>query len=128
MPGEAVSDYLAYVHGRVTAIRRTAYLLSGDADEADDIVQETLTRLYTRWRRIQHVDNLDAYLDRILTRVFLDARRRGCRRRRPGGRRRSRRGVELEQPSGASAGRAYRVRCGRAAHPRRRNEGGGRRW
>jgi RNA polymerase sigma-70 factor (sigma-E family) len=76
MPGDSDSDYLAYVHGRVTALRRTALLLSGDQHEADDIVQETLTKLYARWRRLRHVDNLDAYVNRILTRVFLDARRR----------------------------------------------------
>jgi RNA polymerase sigma factor (sigma-70 family) len=81
MPSGADSEYLAYVNGRVIALRRTAYLLSGDAHEADDIVQETLTKLYTRWRRIQHVDNLDAYvnrvLGRVLSRVLLDDRRRG---------------------------------------------------
>jgi RNA polymerase sigma-70 factor (sigma-E family) len=77
MPSGTDSEYLAYVHGRVTALRRTAYLLSGDAHEADDIVQDTLTKLYARWRRIHHVDNLDAYVNRILVRVFVDDRRRG---------------------------------------------------
>lgn len=77
MPSGTDSEYLAYVNGRVIALRRTAYLLSGSADEADDIVQETLTKLYARWRRIHHVDNLDAYVNRILVRVFVDDRRRG---------------------------------------------------
>jgi RNA polymerase sigma-70 factor (sigma-E family) len=77
MPSGTDSEYLAYVHGRVTALRRTAYLLSGDRHAADDIVQETLTKLYARWRRIHHVENVDAYVNRILVRVFLDDRRRG---------------------------------------------------
>jgi RNA polymerase sigma-70 factor (sigma-E family) len=77
MPSGTDSEYLAYVHGRATALRRMAYLLSGDAHEVDDIVQETLTKLYARWRRIHHVDNLDAYVNRILVRAFLDDRRRG---------------------------------------------------
>jgi RNA polymerase sigma-70 factor (sigma-E family) len=77
MPSGSDSEYLAYVHGRVTALRRTAYLLSGDAHEADDIVQETLTKLYARWPRSQHVDNLDAYVNKMLVRVFLDDRRQG---------------------------------------------------
>jgi RNA polymerase sigma-70 factor (sigma-E family) len=77
MPSGTDTDYLAYVHGRMIALRRTAYLLSGDAHEADDIVQETLTKLYARWRRIGHVENVDAYVNRILVRVFLDDRRRG---------------------------------------------------
>jgi RNA polymerase sigma-70 factor (sigma-E family) len=70
------SEYLAYVHGRITGLRRSAYLLCGDAHAADDMVQETLTKLYARWHRIQ-VDNLDAYVNTMLVRVFLDDRRRG---------------------------------------------------
>ena len=71
------SEFLAYVDGRVTALRRTAYLLSGDAHEADDIVQETLTKLYVRWARRHSVDNLDAYVNTMLVRIFVDGRRRG---------------------------------------------------
>jgi DNA-directed RNA polymerase specialized sigma24 family protein len=29
--------------------RRLAYALCGDADQADDLVQETATRLHLRW-------------------------------------------------------------------------------
>jgi len=71
------SDYLAYVNGRLTALRRTAYLLCGDAHEADDIVQETVTKLYMRWPRRHGVDNLDAYVNTMLVRIFVDGRRRG---------------------------------------------------
>jgi DNA-directed RNA polymerase specialized sigma24 family protein len=77
MPNGPDSEYLAYVHGRVTALRRTAYLLSGDTHQADDIVQETLTKLYARWPRMQAVDNLDAYVNTMLVRTFVDDRRRG---------------------------------------------------
>jgi RNA polymerase sigma-70 factor (sigma-E family) len=77
MPNGPDSEYLAYVHGRVTALRRTAYLLSGDTYEADDIVQETLTKLYARWPRMHTVDNLDAYVNTMLVRTFVDDRRRG---------------------------------------------------
>jgi RNA polymerase sigma-70 factor (sigma-E family) len=77
MPDGSDSEYLAYVHGRVTALRRTAYLLSGNAHDADDIVQETITKLYARWPRLHRVDNLDAYVNKMLVRVFLDNRRQG---------------------------------------------------
>ncbi|MFI6071951.1 SigE family RNA polymerase sigma factor [Actinoplanes sp. NPDC051343] len=77
MAGGSDSEYLAYVNGRVTALRRTAYLLCGDAHEADDIVQETLTKLYVRWPRRHSVDNLDAYVNTMLVRNFVDGRRRG---------------------------------------------------
>jgi RNA polymerase sigma-70 factor (sigma-E family) len=71
------SDYLAYVHGRIPALRRVAYLLCGDSHEADDLVQETLTKLYARWARIAAVENVDGYVHTMLVRTFLDDRRRG---------------------------------------------------
>ncbi|MBL7258762.1 SigE family RNA polymerase sigma factor [Paractinoplanes lichenicola] len=77
MPRRTDGEYLAFVQGRVGAMRRAAYLLCGDSHGADDIVQETLTKLYTRWPRISHVENLDAYVNTMLVRVFLDDRRRG---------------------------------------------------
>ncbi|WP_250031332.1 SigE family RNA polymerase sigma factor [Paractinoplanes maris] len=77
MPKRTDGEYLAFVRGRVTGLRRAAYLLCGDSHGADDIVQETLTKLYTRWPRISYVENLDAYVNTMLVRVFLDERRRG---------------------------------------------------
>src|SRR4051794_41699998 len=69
--------YLAYVHGRLSALRRIGYLLSGDEHQADDLVQETITKLYARWPRISAVDNVDAYTHTMLVRAFLDEKRRG---------------------------------------------------
>ncbi|WP_157437407.1 hypothetical protein [Actinoplanes subtropicus] len=43
-------DYLAYASGRIPALRRLAILLCGDDDQADDLVQETITKLYAVWR------------------------------------------------------------------------------
>lgn len=77
MPDGSDSEYVAYVHGRVPGLRRTAYLLCGDTHEADDIVQETLTKLYARWPRMHAVDNVDAYVNTMLVRTFVDDRRRG---------------------------------------------------
>ncbi|SDT66224.1 SigE family RNA polymerase sigma factor [Actinoplanes derwentensis] len=77
MPDGSDKKYLEYVHGRATELRRTAYLLCGDTHQADDFVQETLTKLYARWPRIGRVDNVDAYVHTMLVRVFLDDRRRG---------------------------------------------------
>ncbi|GIF24731.1 RNA polymerase sigma-70 factor (sigma-E family) [Actinoplanes tereljensis] len=69
--------YLAYVHGRIPALRRVAYLLSGDEHQADDLVQETITKLYARWPRIAEADNVDAYVHTMMVRAFLDEKRRG---------------------------------------------------
>ena len=77
MPSGSDTDYLAYVRARLPALRRTALLLSGDMHQADDVVQETLTKLYARWSRAAKADNVDAYVHTILVRAFIDDRRRG---------------------------------------------------
>lgn len=77
MPDGSDAEYLAYVRGRTPALRRVAYLLCGDTHQADDLVQETITKLYARWPRISRVDNLDGYVHTMLVRAFLDDRRRG---------------------------------------------------
>jgi len=71
------AEYVAYVNGRALALRRLAYMLCGDTHQADDLVQETITKLYVRWSRIRKADNLDGYVHTMLVRTFIDDRRRG---------------------------------------------------
>jgi RNA polymerase sigma-70 factor (sigma-E family) len=68
-------EYIEYVTGRLARLHRTAYLLCGDGHRADDIVQTTLTALYTQWKRVAAADNVDAYVHSILVRRYLDERR-----------------------------------------------------
>ena len=68
-------DYAEYAEGRLAWLRRLAYLLCQDWHEADDLVQATLTRLYTYWPRVARMDNIDAYVRTILVRTFLGERR-----------------------------------------------------
>jgi RNA polymerase sigma-70 factor (sigma-E family) len=70
-------EFLVYVRGRAGALRRSAYLLCGDAHQADDLVQETLIAVYSHWARVSQADNMDAYVQRILVRTFINERRRG---------------------------------------------------
>jgi RNA polymerase sigma-70 factor (sigma-E family) len=74
-------DYDAYAVARMTALRRSAYLLCGDWDRGDDLVQKVLTELYVRWARARTADNLDAYVQTMLVRRYLDERRTGWARR-----------------------------------------------
>jgi RNA polymerase sigma-70 factor (sigma-E family) len=76
MPRSAADqEYVEYVTARLPALRRLAYLLCGDEHRADDLVQQTITRLYLRWPRARTVTHLDRYVRKILVRVFLDERR-----------------------------------------------------
>jgi RNA polymerase sigma-70 factor (sigma-E family) len=68
-------EYTEYVTARLPALRRLAYVLCGDAHRADDLVQQTITTLFVRWRRIRAVDHLDRYVRSMLVHSFIDERR-----------------------------------------------------
>jgi RNA polymerase sigma-70 factor (sigma-E family) len=47
----------------------------GDPHRGDDLVQQAIAKLYVNWSKARAADNTDAYVQRILVRVFLDERR-----------------------------------------------------
>jgi RNA polymerase sigma-70 factor (sigma-E family) len=60
---------------------RAGHLMTGDASEAEDLVQETLLRIARRWKRVRCMDRPAAYARRILINLVLhDADRRSRRR------------------------------------------------
>jgi RNA polymerase sigma-70 factor (sigma-E family) len=62
---EAVrDDFAAYVHARQRAFVRFAYLLTGDAHEAEDLVQSAFAKVYRRWDSIHGFP--DAYVRRTI--------------------------------------------------------------
>lgn len=69
-------DFAEFVRAHTPALVRTAYLLTGSGPSAEDLVQETLLRLYPRWERVQAADAPMAYVRRSLTNTFLNQRRR----------------------------------------------------
>ena len=75
-------DFETYVVVRRPQLRRTAYLLCGDWDRAEDVVQETLARLYVHWRRASRARDVDAYVRRCLVNSYLAEGRRPWRRER----------------------------------------------
>lgn len=79
--------FRAFAWAQRAMLRRTAYLLCGDWHQADDLVQTTLVKLYVAWRRVHRSAGADAnphaYTRRILTRCYLDERRRPWRREHP---------------------------------------------
>ena len=60
----------------VAALRRYALLLVGDGHEADDLVQEALTRVLLQTRAWRPVRDLRAYLFTTLHNIFIDNHRR----------------------------------------------------
>src|SRR5689334_10093195 len=71
------ADRLAHeVASHVTSLRRYAMVLVGDAHEADDLVQECLSRVLGQMRTWRPVRDLRAYLFTTLHNVFVDNSRR----------------------------------------------------
>ncbi|MFE5852144.1 sigma-70 family RNA polymerase sigma factor [Streptomyces sp. NPDC056500] len=70
----------AFVEGRRSALFRSAYLLCGDRDEADDLVQTTLVKVVLGGRRHLRLDNIEAYARKTLINTFIASRRRFWRR------------------------------------------------
>ncbi|WP_405059254.1 SigE family RNA polymerase sigma factor [Kribbella sp. NBC_01505] len=66
-----------YFAARSGAMRGTAYLLCGDWHRAEDLVQQTFTKIYLAWRRIERREAMDSYTRQTLVRTFLSERRRG---------------------------------------------------
>ena len=69
-------DFEEYVVNHRRPLLRLAYLLTGDAHHAEDIVQTALLRAFRHWRQVTRADHPDAYVRRMVVNGFLDWRRR----------------------------------------------------
>ena len=67
-----------FARARTPHLYRSAWLLCGHRAEAEDLVQETLAKVYVRMHRRlgARVDNPAAYAQTTLSRTFISARRR----------------------------------------------------
>ena len=72
-----------FVSARSAALLRVAYLVSGDMNLAEDLLQTTLTRTYLAWRRLDGIESLDAYARRVLLNTATSWWRRRWRGERP---------------------------------------------
>lgn len=69
-------DFVEFMSQRALWLRRVAYLLCQNWDQADDLAQSAMTRLYAQWPRARSFDNLDGYVRRIVVNCFLNETRR----------------------------------------------------
>jgi RNA polymerase sigma-70 factor (sigma-E family) len=67
--------YDQYVATRWTVLYRTAYLLTGNHADAEDLAQAALVKVYLSWSKVSAAASPDAYVRRILTNAFLSGRR-----------------------------------------------------
>ena len=58
--------FAEFVSGRWSALYRTAYLLTGDRHDAEDLLQTALANTYVGWGRIRDRGATEAYVRRAL--------------------------------------------------------------
>jgi RNA polymerase sigma-70 factor (sigma-E family) len=69
-------EFAEFFSARFDGARRIAYAMCGSWSDAEEITQSAFVKLYARWTKIR-IETVDAYLRTVLTRVFLDTKRRG---------------------------------------------------
>jgi RNA polymerase sigma-70 factor (sigma-E family) len=65
-----------YVRARSAALLRTAYLLTGNSADAEDLLQAALAKTYQAWCRIEDFGALDGYVRRAMVNTHISWWRR----------------------------------------------------
>jgi RNA polymerase sigma-70 factor (sigma-E family) len=62
----ADASFVEFVESAWQRHLRLAVLLTGDRSQAEELLQDSLVRMYERWRKLSRLDDLHAYLRRVL--------------------------------------------------------------
>ena len=73
---EHLAEFTAYVRERRASLYATAYHLTGDRFEAEDLLQSALFSTYRAWGRITDKAAVGGYLRRTMTNLHISAWRR----------------------------------------------------
>ncbi|MCX6398011.1 MAG: SigE family RNA polymerase sigma factor [Propionibacteriales bacterium] len=60
------TEFAEWMDARQRKLLRTAYLLTGNVHEAEDLVQTALAKVYLAWDRVSKAQSVDAYARKIL--------------------------------------------------------------
>lgn len=63
MDAQGEGEFREFVEARSLALRRSAYALTGDLHQAEELVQAALVKLVRRWHRVDHPE---AYVRRTI--------------------------------------------------------------
>lgn len=74
------ASFAEFVTGSSRALRRTAYLITGDWHRADDVLQSALVKLYVAWPRLTKSGAFPAYARKVVVNTAIDETRRPWRR------------------------------------------------
>ena len=69
------NDFTVFVAASSRRLLHTAFLITGDRDSAQDVLQTALERVYLRWGRISRRELPEAYARRVIVNAAIDLRR-----------------------------------------------------
>ena len=69
-------SFAAFVRDHTRTLYGTACMLTRNHDSAEELLQDTLVRLYPKWDSVEAADNSVAYVRRALVNAFISDRRR----------------------------------------------------
>jgi RNA polymerase sigma-70 factor (sigma-E family) len=69
-----MADYENFVRGHLPRLLRYATMLTGEREQAADLVQDVLVKVYRRWSRINDTEYPDRYVLRMVTNGYLSWR------------------------------------------------------
>src|SRR5215831_19349052 len=75
-PASPPDGFAEFVAVRSAALLRSAWLLTGDAGRAEDLLQTVLALVWPRWSRVVAGGNPEAYVRQALYTTYLSWRRR----------------------------------------------------
>ena len=82
--GRERSEFAEFALARAGALHRAAYLMVGETQLAQDLVQEALTKTYVAWPRLRDPRNAEAYCRKAITTTAITwFRRKGWNNERP---------------------------------------------
>lgn len=73
---DELSEFETFVSAQQQSLLRAAFLLTQDRGHAEDLLQDTLLKVYRRWRREGSPTHSNAYVRRVLVNEFISSRRR----------------------------------------------------
>jgi RNA polymerase sigma-70 factor, ECF subfamily len=69
-------EFGAFVGARSAALLRTAYLVTGHRQSAEDLLQTALAKTYLAWNRIDGPESVEAYVRRVMVTTHISWWRR----------------------------------------------------
>ncbi|GIF95608.1 SigE family RNA polymerase sigma factor [Catellatospora citrea] len=84
-PPDSERAFAEFVAARSDALLRSAWLLTGDAGRAEDLLQTALAKAWRRWAAVERADSPEAYVRRTIFTTYVSWWRRRWRAETPSG-------------------------------------------